>query len=242
MRINKETLDTTAKQYHQQDAWEDKHIEAAAQRYTFGWVFSHIPEGAKVLEMGYGDGLFSEALYSRKISFSVVEGAKTLVDVLATKYPEVGVSHALFETFFPDEKFDVVLATHVLEHVENPVALLTHMRNWLKPGGRIIIIVPNKESLHRKLAVLMGLQAELDSLGARDHLVGHLRVYSLETLEKDIEAAGYGVFNKTGFFLKTLPNSMMREFSPELIQALNEISPELPAHLLGNIGIVATLK
>ena len=87
----------------------------------------------------------------------------------------------------------------------------------------------------------MGLQPQLDTLGKRDLLVGHQRVYSLQTLEEDLNHAGFQVINRTGFFLKTLPNSMMKEYSPELIQALNVISSEIPPQWLANIGVLATL-
>ena len=130
------------------------------------------------------------------------------------------------------------MATHVLEHVDKPVLLLERMRNWLSPNGIIIIIVPNCESIHRQLAVIMDLQSNLDTLGERDKLVGHQRVYSFDTLESDIIKAGYNTLDKKGFFLKVLPNSMMLNFNPKLIEALNIISNILPNNLLGNIGIV----
>ena len=89
------------------------------------------------------------------------------------------------------------------------------------------------------LAVIMGLQPELDTLGARDRLVGHQRVYSLKTLEEDVLKAGLEVTETNGFFLKVLPNSMMLQYSNELISALNNISPSLPKNILANIGLVA---
>jgi hypothetical protein len=101
--------------------------------------------------------------------------------------------------------------------------------------------VPNKESIHRQLAVIMGLQSALDSLGARDHLVGHQRVYSLDTLGADVKAAGLKVDQEEGFFLKLLPNSMMLDYSIDLLEALNKISFQLPDKLLANIGIIAKL-
>lgn len=44
------------------------------------------------------------------------------------------------------------------------------MKNWLKKDGEIIVIVPNKESIHRRLALNMGLIQKLDSLSERDKL------------------------------------------------------------------------
>jgi hypothetical protein len=116
------------------------------------------------------------------------------------------------------------------------------MKEWVRPGGRILIIVPNSESIHRRLAVLMNLQPRLDSLGPRDHLVGHQRVYSLNELRSDIEAAGMKLDSTRGFFFKPLPNSMMLEFSPELIDAMNRIATDMPPEWLANLAVTATTE
>jgi hypothetical protein len=85
----------------------------------------------------------------------------------------------------------------------------------------------------------MGLQPELDTLSPRDHLVGHQRVYDLPTLEDDLRRAGLEPFDRKGLFFKPLPNAMMLDFSPELVQALNDLGDELPADLGANIAVRA---
>jgi hypothetical protein len=47
---------------------------------------------------------------------------------------------------------------------------------------------------------------------------------------------------KKGFFLKVLPNSMMLDYSKDLINALNTISEKIPDHLLANIGVIVKNK
>jgi hypothetical protein len=85
----------------------------------------------------------------------------------------------------------------------------------------------------------MGLQPALDSLSPRDHLVGHRRVYTMDRLRADVESAGLRVTGEIGWFLKTLPNSMMLGFDEALLRALYGISDELSPRLLANIGVVA---
>ncbi len=242
MGTTKEELNQIALQYHDKDVMQDKFIEDECQFYTYNWVFDHLKKGDQVLEMGYGEGNFTEELVKRNYTPTVVDGSDVLLEKAKKIHGDKIVCDiALFENYKPKIKFDCVLATHVLEHVDNPVTLLKEMKNWIKPGGKIIIIVPNKESLHRQLAVIMGLQPALDTLGARDLLVGHQRVYSIKTLSEDVIASGMKVESTYGFFLKTLPNSMMLGYSKELIVALNNISPSLPQHLLANIGLIATI-
>ena len=47
---------------------------------------------------------------------------------------------------------------------------------------------------------------------------------------------------EAGFFLKALPNSMMIEFNPKLIEQFNLISDSISPDLLANICVVATMK
>ena len=240
MKTTQRQLDKIALDYHTSDAVQDKHIEDICQRHTYEWVIKNIGRARSALEMGYGEGNFTAELSKLPLKLTVLEGSPLLCAKAQSLYGQkISLECALFEKFEPREKFDAIVATHVLEHVDEPVALLRAMKKWLSPRGKVIIIVPNSESIHRRLAVLMKLQPKLDTLGARDQLVGHQRVYSMAELKRDVRRAGFDSVVVEGFFLKTLPNSMMLGFSTELIEALNAISGELPDTLLGNIGLVA---
>ena len=111
------------------------------------------------------------------------------------------------------------------------------------PKGRIIITVPNAESIHRKLAVKMGLQKSIYDLSARDIEVGHVRVYDLDLLKKHVNQAGdYNIVVESGLFLKTVHLNLMKSYSDDLLKALFDISDEIPSRLLGNILMVIEKK
>lgn len=52
---------------------------------------------------------------------------------------------------FPKKYFDLITASQVLEHEPNPLKFLQECKNFLKPGGKIILSFPNTEALFRKL-------------------------------------------------------------------------------------------
>jgi 2-polyprenyl-3-methyl-5-hydroxy-6-metoxy-1,4-benzoquinol methylase len=239
MNTNMEKLDRIAADYHTNESVPDIHIENLCQEYFIEWLLRQIPVGSRVLELGYGDGLVTAALANTGCKLTLIEGAKALVDRARERHPHIECIHTLFEDFRAATAYDVVLASHVLEHVDDPHAILLLMASWLQDTGKIIIVVPNQNSLHRQLAVAMGLQPRLDSLSKRDLMVGHQRVYSLEALEEDVRRAGLRPVESVGFFLKVLPNAMMLDYSRELLWALNIISSSLPTHLLANIAVVA---
>jgi len=239
MSINKEQLDKIAVDYHTSNAIPDMHIENLCQEYFIDWLLKQIPAASVVLELGYGDGLVTKALANSDCNLTLIEGAETLVDIAKDAHPNIRCIHTLFEEFSPVNQYDVIVASHVLEHVDEPKYILKLLATWLTDTGKIIIVVPNRNSLHRQLAVLMGLQPTLETLSQRDLLVGHQRVYSLETLKDDIRQSDLQPIESMGFFLKVLPNSMMLDYSRELLWGLNAISNSLPTDLLANIAVVA---
>jgi 2-polyprenyl-3-methyl-5-hydroxy-6-metoxy-1,4-benzoquinol methylase len=232
-------LERIAQNYHLNDEVPDKFIEDACQEHCCTWLASLVSPDDVVIELGAGEGVTLARLAPLPRTYVVVEGAPSLAARVRTDFPGVEVVEALFEDHEPATQCDKLLALHVFEHVDDPVTLAAHLRSWVRPGGEIVVVVPNKRSLHRRLAVLMGLQPELDTLSPRDHLVGHQRVYDLDELEADLRQGGFEPFERKGFFLKVLPNGMMLDHSPELIQALNDLGDELPAGLGANIAVRA---
>src|SRR5208283_402243 len=109
---------------------------------------------------------------------TVVEGAETFCQAIRERHPEVEVVHCLFEDYAPPCGYQNIILGHVMEHVENPVALLRRVRTWLAPGGRIMAAVPNSRSLHRQGATLMGLLPFEEAMNERDLHYGHRRIYN----------------------------------------------------------------
>jgi SAM-dependent methyltransferase len=55
------------------------------------------------------------------------------------------------ESYETDKKFDVIFLLNLIEHVADPVAVLTRMRGLLAPGGVIFVKTPNHDSLDARL-------------------------------------------------------------------------------------------
>jgi 2-polyprenyl-3-methyl-5-hydroxy-6-metoxy-1,4-benzoquinol methylase len=236
-----ENLEKIAIDYHLSANMPDMFIEAICQEFEISWLSGYIGAGDKVLDLGFGDGLFLQA-FKNHPNFTILEGSKSLamhaMSVVQELRSSAKVVHTYFEEYVTTEKYDVIIASHVLEHVKDPKRVLNLCKKWLSDDGEIIVIVPNRESLHRRLGVVMGLQRELDDLSLRDKAVGHLRVYSLESLTKEIEETGFKVIEKRGFFTKALSNAQMINLDPEVFRGLCELSSNLPAEMGANIGLV----
>lgn len=197
--------------------------------------------GPKVLELGCGDGDWIPHMIKHFGHSYVVDASPKLISHVESQYGEDVTAYcSLFEDFSPlaGEKFNTIVATHVLEHVDDPVEVIRCCREWLAPDGVVLIAVPNANSIHRQLAVLMGIQETIYDFSPRDHEVGHQRVYDMQKMRNDISSAGFEIIFEKGLFLKILPNGMMTEFSDPLLKALFDISEKMPSELMANIAFV----
>jgi SAM-dependent methyltransferase len=190
-------------------------------------LMPHI-RGPRLLELGCGDGVMTELLRPHAERLTVVDGSTTLLDAISSE-PPIEKVHVLFEKFEPDCSYETIVVEHVLEHVEDPVALLRSVRGWLAPGGKALIGVPNANSLHRLAAVKMGILESPTDLGDRDRDVGHRRVYTLDGLRADVEAAGLTVRDAGGVFLKPLTADQIEaHWSEEMVSGFFELGKEFP--------------
>ncbi len=198
-----------------------------------------IISGPDVLEMGFGDDQWTSKIIEKIGHTHIVDASTVLLETCKNKYKEnVTCYESFFENFEPEKKFDTIIASYILEHVEDPVLVLSKAINWLKDNGILIAIVPHAGSLHRRLAVEMGMQKNVSDLGETDFQMGHRRVYTLDAFEEDITKSGYKITEKIGLNLKLLPQKMMTQFSDEMLIGLMKLSKSLPIEYASAIAFV----
>jgi 2-polyprenyl-3-methyl-5-hydroxy-6-metoxy-1,4-benzoquinol methylase len=197
----------------------------------YSWLRMKRRCGTKsALELGSADGLMTEELIKHFERVAVVEGAQKNIDWVRAHFPNVQVHHCLFEEFETHERFQDIIAARVLEHLDDPVAVLKQMKNHLAPGGQIHIVVPNADSMNRKLGLAMGMLSSLDELTERDRSAGHVRVYRKDLLTAHVRAAGLRVVELTGTFLKPVSNAQMLGWDRNVLEGLFSLADELPLY------------
>jgi len=205
----------------------------------------NITKDAKsLLELGVGHG-YTTTIFSKHFNNHVVlDGSKAIIENFKQKYPDckVRIIETYFENFETNDKFDLIVMGFILEHVDDPVQILSHFGKFLSPQGKMFIAVPNAEVLNRRLGHLAGMLADMQTLSENDYLLGHKRYYTVKTLTEDIKKAGYKVERMEGIYLKPLTTKQMvsLNFDKKIINALCEVGidyPELCCGILTEIKI-----
>jgi len=112
-----------------------------------------LPDGARILDVGCGDGFHLNLLknYGKKSwRLEGVDFDKRAVE-MAEKSGLI-VHEGSIETLdLPANAFDLAFMIQTIEHLEKPPEILAAIRNILKPGGKLVIVTDNTDSLDFKL-------------------------------------------------------------------------------------------
>ena len=185
-------------------------------------------KGPKVLEMSYNDRGWTDALFEKGFDLTVIEGSKFNVEYAKKKFGDkIKIIHTLFEEFEPTEKYNSIIMSCILEHVVDAVDVMRKAATWLEDDGVIVAVVPNAISLHRRIGYHAGMIKVMDELSPVDISVGHRRLYTIESFEKEIKEAGLYSSPMQGIFLKPLSSDRMMDWSDELLNAFDQMGNEL---------------
>jgi SAM-dependent methyltransferase len=171
---------------------------AELDRYNH-WIYEQIAEamGRRILEVGSGTGNITQFLCANGcevMATDVVPSYRNELQRLFESKPNVQVSQFDLDSKAPPEfvanPFDTVVCLNVLEHIEDDLFALEQMRNVLKPGGKLALLVPAHQVLY----------------GEFDRAVGHFRRYGKRELLDRLKEAGFTVRGVKFFsLLATLP-------------------------------------
>jgi SAM-dependent methyltransferase len=161
-----------------------------------------------LLELGSFKGDFTRRFVPYFDDVTCVEASGIALEAARRKLGDkVQFVHSRFETATLPKRYDNIVLTHVLEHIDDPVGLLKRINDeWLAEGGRFFLVCPNANAPSRQIAVKMGLITHNAAVTPAEAEHGHLRTYALDTLERDAVAAGLRVVHRSGIFFKALAN------------------------------------
>jgi methionine biosynthesis protein MetW len=169
--------------------------EAKAQTYAAfgnGVIAGHalrlLPAGGAALDLGCASGGLLALLRPHAGHLAGLELSETAARAAAQVGDEV-VQGALEDADLPfaPGAFDLVVLADVLEHLADPAAALARAAGWCRPGGAILVSVPNVAHWSARLALARGRWPQEES-GTFDS--SHLRWFTRASLGELLRGAG----------------------------------------------------
>lgn len=222
---------------------KSEHADVRAKRYTnsgnSALVAQFPPHARLALDVGCGSGAHARILSARGclvdgITLSQVEQSDAL------PYCRRCWIHDL-ENGLPREVeggYDLVVTSHVLEHLRWPDRLLREIRSVLSPNhGRLLCALPNVLFYKNRLRLLAG-RFEYEESGIMD--ASHFRWFTFESAARLIEQAGFKILEHFGDGSAPLP--AVRRLLPRTIsKAIDRAATNaLPGVFAGQIITIAT--
>lgn len=162
------------------DYFQNEGVDSFAQSQgRLEFLVRQLRPGIRALNIGVGNGALERMAVRKGVDIWSLDPSdhaieKLRQDLSLGEKTQVGVCQAMP---FPDEHFDVVVMSEVLEHLDDEVfvATLAEVKRVLRPGGRFIGTVPAREKLEDSMVVC-------PHCGTRFHRWGHHRSFSVDTL------------------------------------------------------------
>jgi 2-polyprenyl-6-hydroxyphenyl methylase/3-demethylubiquinone-9 3-methyltransferase len=174
--------------------WEDARLTDAHGyiRPILVQYLIDLPSGAKLLDLGSGNGALLASFRDRGWELTGVDISKSGVEIAQQRFPSINFFLADATEPITDPalvgQFDVVISTEVLEHVYNPRGLIANAYRLLKPGGQFILSTPYHGYLKNLVLALAG-KGDSHYYPLFDH--GHIKFWSIKTLSTAYWEAGF---------------------------------------------------
>ncbi len=213
---------------HWEKFWDEKK-EIDEVYSNEGRIFNHLKattslEGKKILEVGAGSGRDSFELAQENAQVYLLDYSPNAFSIIReiNKKSDIEV-HCIqadaFQTPVPDESFDIVFHQGLLEHFKDPFPLLEENYRILKPGGFVLVDVPQRYHIYTVIKHIL--------IFFNKWFAGWETEFSISQLEK--------LLKKTGFETKTKYGNWMRPglFYRILREMFRKINIKLPLYPKG---------
>ncbi|HVZ12778.1 MAG TPA: class I SAM-dependent methyltransferase [Patescibacteria group bacterium] len=182
--------------YHKKTKKQFKTIES--NNFTYRLLISELEKLVKkdirILDIGCGAGTLDFYIANKGPKILGIDISDIAINSCIETAKQLGIKNAEFKRiYFPREnvtgKFDLIIFTEVIEHLEDDVLALQKINKLLNTNGKLILSTPSKNAPLNRLGLTKKFDLE----------VGHLRRYTEEELTRKLKKEGFKILkvNKT---------------------------------------------
>ncbi|WOF17125.1 class I SAM-dependent methyltransferase [Methanoplanus sp. FWC-SCC4] len=167
------------------DVWDNKKVNSDYSLNYLNFIEkldANLSAGKKIIEVGCGTGQTLE-IFSRRHSTTGLDISKNALKIAKSKCDNP-VNGDMFNMPFPDETFDLVYNSGVIEHFREPgnIRAIKEMARITRKGGNLMIIVPNSHCLWYRIWKYLSIKTNRFEFGYEED-------YSLSRLKNAINRA-----------------------------------------------------
>lgn len=177
------------------------------KRFTFVEKIIASTSPATILDVGCGAGTYLTYPIAKcfpEVHVVGVDSDDLSISFAQKSYPLPNLEFKLFDVMREEAKFDLIIASEVIEHVEDPMGFLANLKSRLNPGGLLILTLPNG---YGPFEIMAFVEMLLDMIGIPAllrRIAG--RTANSASVAKDTLAASPHI----NFFSFTLINSLFK--------------------------------
>ncbi len=176
-----------------------KHVHALRQDFMLGWIERAKTRTKKrplnVVEVGCGDGVnlyrLSKAMDCRFFGYDYNELRLERARKLVPTAEFAAIDLAKHPACPVESGAEVLIFSHVIEHIDDDTGALRHLRQWLAPGGVLLLLTPNEGCMSTRFDyrfVNPQLPAQTD----------HVHFYNRRSLRRLVSDAGFNILEMRG--------------------------------------------
>ena len=108
-------------------------------------------DGGSVLDVGCGDGSIAEGVIDKAGAYYGIDVSSVAIEAASKRLPQGTFENRGVETVEGENRFDLVMAFEVIEHLADPDLVLSRIHALLKPGGVLCLSTPNRDRLTNRI-------------------------------------------------------------------------------------------